>query len=86
MQADFAIEKGAKVADVITGFEGIVTGRVDYITGCNQYLVQPKQKADGNFIEAKWFDEHRLTVNEYDTPVTLPKAKRDGADVSAPNK
>ena len=86
MQAYFTIEKGAKVADVITGFEGIVTGRVDYIPGCNQYLVQPKQKADGNFVEAKWFDEHRLTVNQHDDPVTLPSGKRDGADAAAPTK
>lgn len=85
-QADFTIAKGAKVTDIITGFAGTVTGRCDYITGCNQYLVQPAQKSDGTFVEGRWFDEHRLRVDPSYDPVTLPAAKRDGADAPAPVK
>lgn len=28
---------GRKVRDKVTGFEGIVTGRATYLTGCDQY-------------------------------------------------
>ncbi|HWA22287.1 MAG TPA: hypothetical protein VG735_07835 [Caulobacterales bacterium] len=32
---------GKTITDSITGFCGVVIGRVEYITGCNQLLVQP---------------------------------------------
>ena len=38
------IELGQKVQDSITGFAGLVTGRCEYITGCNQILIQPPIK------------------------------------------
>lgn len=58
---------GDKVRDVITGFEGIVTGHAEYVTGCDQYLLQPQIKAeakDATFPEPRWFDENRLSVVE----------------------
>jgi hypothetical protein len=51
---------GAKVLDQITGFEGVVIGRVEYLTGCAQYLLQPPVKKDGDWIESRWMDEDRL--------------------------
>ena len=56
---EFRIVLGVIVRDRVTGFLGRVTGRVQYMTGCNQYLVQPEPKGTG-WIEARWFDEHRL--------------------------
>jgi len=53
---------GKKVRDEITGFEGMVTGHADYITGCDQFLVQPECKEDGKFVQNRWFDEQRLMV------------------------
>ena len=40
--SNFLINSGETVTDKITGFNGIITGQAAYITGCNQYLVQPK--------------------------------------------
>lgn len=79
------IEFGDKVQDSITGFVGTVTGRTEYITGCDQYLVQPPVKADsGDFVEARWIDVDRLEV------VEAKKKKfavtRAGADKPAPVK
>ena len=55
----FKLELGKKVSDNITGFKGTVTGRVEYLTGCRQYLVAPK--AQGNkYGDAVWLDEGRL--------------------------
>ncbi len=52
---------GDKVHDHITGFEGVITARCEYITGCTQMCVQPPAK-DGAFVDAKWFDDDRLSV------------------------
>jgi len=55
---------GDKVRDKVTGFTGIVTGRVEYLTGCQQCRVQPPVKGEGDWVEAQWFDETRLEVIE----------------------
>ena len=74
----FAIHHGIRVRDKITGFEGAVTGRADYITGCNQYLVSPEM--DGkDFKESRWFDEQRLDV--LDRPAISLVNKKAGADM-----
>jgi hypothetical protein len=38
------IALGRRGRDVITGFEGVITGHVAYLTGCNQYLLAPPAK------------------------------------------
>ncbi len=53
---------GAPVQDVVTGFRGHVTGRCEYITGCDQYLVQPKIDGQGNHREGRWIDDLRLVT------------------------
>lgn len=58
------IEIGSEVQDVITGFKGIVTGRVEYITGCNQVLVAPKAAKDGSMRDSTWIDEQRVKVTK----------------------
>ena len=75
---------GKKVKDKITGFEGVVTGRVEYLTGCNQCLVQPKVGKDGGFKDSQWFDEQRLIADTKVKPVTLDNGRTPGADKPAP--
>lgn len=81
------IEHGQKVRDLITGFEGIVTGHADYITGCHQYLVQPTVASDGSAREGKWYDEDRLRIIDA-TPISLAGqgGAARGADTPAPVK
>jgi hypothetical protein len=82
---------GTPVEDLVTGFKGVVTGTVQYITGCNQCLVQPRVAADGAYRESMWIDEQRLKVLE-ETPVRLPLAQEDeqpaavGWDKPAPRR
>jgi hypothetical protein len=54
-------QNGDEVKDKITGFQGVVTGFTNYITGCNQILVAPPVK-DGDFKESHWFDEDRCEL------------------------
>ncbi len=53
---------GKQATDRITGFWGTVTGYVQYITGCNQLLVSPRVRPDGNLDEPRWIDEQRLEI------------------------
>jgi len=53
---------GKEVKDKITGFEGIASSKHIYLTGCNQFGVQPKVDKDGKIPSKEYFDEARLTV------------------------
>ncbi len=77
------IQLGSKIRDRITGFEGVVTGRVEYLTGCNQVLVAPRVKADGGHLDSCWFDEQRCDVLP-DAPVKLNNGQAPGFDRAAP--
>jgi len=76
--------KRIDVVDELTGFKGVVTGHADYVTGCDQYLVQPPSK-DGEWKEPKWFDEKRLGILEASQQVVIDEDK-NGADIPAPIK
>ncbi len=76
--------------DKITGLQGIITGHADYITGCDQYLLQPKVK-DGEFKDARWIDEGRLKITSVEEATTGLKVsdlqvEDNGSDISAPVK
>lgn len=90
MVTDFTIAQGSEVRDRITGFNGLVTGRCQYITGCNQYLVQPSTNEKGEFVEARWFDENRLVIDSWMRKTELADligaSADDGPDVPAPIK
>jgi len=76
------------VKDKFTGFEGTVTGHCDYITGCDQYLVQPQTK-EGEWKDARWFDENRLELIGTSASLITSKGEAvndNGADIAAPVK
>ena len=77
---------GRKAKDKITGFEGILTGRAEYLTGCDQFLVQPAVKKGGDYAGGQWFDENRLTVQTTGKALVLDTAKDNGPCGVAPVK
>lgn len=77
---------GKTATDKITGFTGIIIGFCCYLTGCNQYLVQPKADKSGKVEESRWFDEQRLTINEKVKPVVLDNSTVRGFDKPAPRR
>jgi hypothetical protein len=79
------VELGSRVRDKITGFTGVVTGRVEYLTGCNQVLVAPKCKDDGALVSSEWLDEQRVDVLP-DSRVVLDNRTTPGADRPAPKR
>ena len=56
----YKFEQGSTLKDVITGFEGVVTGRANFISGCNRYLLCVRNKTEKR--EDEWFDEQRLEL------------------------
>lgn len=52
---------GKKFRDVVTGFEGVCTGRADYVSGCSQALIVPPIGPGGEFRAGEWFDVQRLS-------------------------
>lgn len=79
------IKLGSTVKDVISGFAGVVTGRAEYITGCNQLLVQPPLKKDGELANSAWWDEDRLELlAEPEQSLISRFVKSIGSDMPAP--
>lgn len=79
----YAGELGVTVEDRITGFRGIVTGHVNYLSGCNQGLVVPQATKDGS-INSQWFDDQRLRIDLSVAPIVLENEKTPGCDRAAP--
>jgi len=57
------IQLGSVVRDTITGYEGTVTGRAEYLFGCVRCLVEANGlKDDGAPKGELWIDEQRLVT------------------------
>jgi hypothetical protein len=59
---EFEFALGDKVKDIITGFEGIVTARHQWLNNCNTYSVRPTVLKDGAPQDACGFDEPQLSL------------------------
>jgi hypothetical protein len=79
-RSPFKFEFGVLVRDTVTGWEGKVTGRYEFINGCIRYGLETIK--DGKHDEMS-FDEGRLELVEAkDSPVTM---KRTGGPRPTPS-
>ena len=56
-------ELGDNVRDLVTGFEGLITGTAQSLSGCTQYLVKPAvpmERKKYERPEGVWIDEGYL--------------------------
>ena len=60
--SDFIYELGREAKDVITGFNGIITARIEYLHSCNYYLIAPRVLDEGKFAESEWIPEGRINI------------------------
>lgn len=58
----FKHELGVIGKDKITGFQGVLTSRCEFLTGCNRYCIQPQELKDGKPIEGLYFDEAQIEI------------------------
>jgi len=77
---------GYAFEDKITGFAGVCTGYVEYLTGCSQVLLVPRVDKDGKSGDGQWFDVSRVSQKK-DKRIVLDKPsidKNPGCDMAAP--
>ncbi|MDB5937513.1 MAG: hypothetical protein JWQ01_4857 [Massilia sp.] len=80
-----SIVLGSTYKDKITGFEGVATGFVQYLTGCNQALLAPRCGDDGALRDSQWFDQQRLEVLT-NRVISLDNGVTPGCDKAAPKR
>lgn len=68
----FRHELGIVASDRITGFKGRITSRIDHVTGCSQYYLQPSVNPAKMDVmpEGRWIDENRVQIEDA-TPLVL---------------
>ncbi|MET3826545.1 MULTISPECIES: hypothetical protein [Sphingomonas] len=77
---------GDKARHAITGLEGIVTARVEYLTGCAQVSLQPQGLTEqGKPFESFYFDEPYVDLVERQTVANRTPGRTDGA-TAAPGR
>lgn len=82
------LKLGQEAKDKVTGFQGILTGYCHYITGCDQYLIQPKCEKNTTFPEAQWIDEGKIELIEGGRSFEKEdiEGDEDGCDSPSPHK
>ena len=53
---------GKLAKDKVTGVQGVIISKVEYLSGCVQYCIQPPMDKDGKFVESLYFDEGRVVL------------------------
>jgi hypothetical protein len=80
------IKLGVKARDKVTGFEGIVGARVEYLNGCVRYELIPRVDKDGKSREPEYYDEARLEVISYEKAVSVKKSATGGYQPDPPRE
>lgn len=78
------VKLGSKVRDVITGFEGIATGRTVYLNGCVHVLVTRGVVDEKGMPVSDWFDEQRVQTLEVGAFKAQPSEATAGGPAPAP--
>jgi len=76
---------GKEARDKVTGFKGIIIGKITYLFGCDQYGLAPKVNKDGNTGNTQWFDIGRIEITGKGVePVSVKADKPGGFNRDAP--
>lgn len=70
------IQLGQRVRDSVSGFEGIVVCRAEWLNGCVRFSVQPRVDKDGKLPEMQWIDEGQceaMAEPPAENPVAQPR-------------
>ncbi len=54
---------GSRAKDIVTGFTGILTARIQYLTGCDRYNITPVvKKGESKIEESNSFDVNSIEI------------------------
>lgn len=59
---------GAKARDSVTGFEGIITSKTEWLNGCVRVCLTPPVDSEGKLPSSEWFDIEQTQAISEDTP------------------
>ena len=76
------IKVGQKVRDTITGLEGIVVARSEYLHGCVRVAIQAQEVKDGKPVDPYWVDEPQVEVIKAKSVNSKTKAHGPRSDPS----
>jgi hypothetical protein len=89
----FKYDLGAHLKDRVTGFDGVVIARSEFVHNCNRYMLQPRGlDKDGKPKGAEHFDEDQLELvtkkaNAYIARADAPSfAPSHGGPAPAPQR
>lgn len=68
---------GDTARDVLTGFEGVVVAKSEWLNGCMRMTIQPRGLKDGKPIAPEGFDIEQLELVEK-ADVEMPTKKAGG--------
>jgi len=74
---------GKEAKDKVTGFTGIITGRTQWLYGCDQYCITPKVK-DEKMGDTSWFDEGRIEIIGSGINPDEVQVEKNGCDSAMP--
>ena len=77
---------GAIVEDILTGYQGAVMARTQYLTGCDTYGVGMKSlDKDGKLPKWEWLEEQRLRLVKHAMPIEIEPIKDPGGPQEHPD-
>jgi hypothetical protein len=77
------IQLGNRVRDIVSGFEGIATSRVEYLNGCVQLCIRAKA-VDNKYEDASSVYVDIGQVEKIDDGIVVPKKKTGGIMSNTP--
>ena len=81
------IKLGNRVKDSITGYEGTVVGRTEWMYGYTRIGVQSQIPKDSKVLEPKWFDEQLLhLIKDSKIKVSKDSAAKTGGPMKDPRQ
>lgn len=86
--SDFKYDLGQTVADKVTGYEGVVICRSQWLTGCNTYGVKSRELKDGTPMDSVYFDELqlKLVLEKEQVDPQVEAGKKPGGPREAPQR
>ena len=75
---DSRVKLGVKAEDKVSGFQGIVIGLSQWLTGCDQVCLKPKVGRDGKIRDGQWFDEGQVVYLSKGLTAKDVKSKTNG--------
>lgn len=81
MKHETTLELGDVVKDTITGFQGVVIARTDWLNGCVRLTIQPRKLESGKMVDSQTIDVEQLQLVK---AKKIPRSSPGGGPMPGP--